>query len=203
MEDLVRLVPLIPMVPLLTFALIAIYVRRYHKLSGYLAVAAIFIAWVLSMVIVVSAVARMPHFAEEPAVHLTLLSIPTGATALDIGVQIDPLTVALLFMVPTVCLMIFIYSTGYMKGDPRYSRFFAYICLFATGMLGEYPSQGFPQVRWMQFRLVQADQGGAGPPEQALGSLVDLGDATGGRIGEEDGVKGALEDGFAALLGGA
>jgi len=136
MEDLIRLVPLIPMVPLLTFALIAIYVRRYHKLSSYLAVAAIFIAWALSMVIVFSAVARMPHFAEEPAVHLTLLSIPTGATTLDIGVQIDPLTVALLFMVPTVCLMIFIYSTGYMKGDPRYSRFFAYICLFTTGMLG-------------------------------------------------------------------
>ena len=33
-------------------------------------------------------------------------------------------------------MMIFIYSVGYMDGDPRYSRFFAYISLFATGMLG-------------------------------------------------------------------
>jgi NADH-quinone oxidoreductase subunit L len=136
MEGLIGLVPLIPMVPLLTFAIIAIYVRRYHKLSSYLAVAAIAISWLLSMVIVLSAVAQMPQFAEEPAVHLTLLRVPTGATTLDLGVQIDPLTVALLFMVPTVCLMIFIYSIGYMEGDPRYSRFFAYICLFATGMLG-------------------------------------------------------------------
>jgi NADH-quinone oxidoreductase subunit L len=136
MEGLIRLVPLIPMVPLLTFAIIASYVRRYHKLSSYLAVAAIFISWLLSMVIVFNAVAHMPHFAEEPAVHLTLLRVPTGATTLDLGVQIDPLTVALLFMVPTVCLMIFIYSIGYMEGDPRYSRFFAYVCLFATGMLG-------------------------------------------------------------------
>ncbi|HIQ04694.1 MAG TPA: NADH-quinone oxidoreductase subunit L, partial [Anaerolineae bacterium] len=44
-------------------------------------------------------------------------------------------------MVPFVCLMIFIYSVGYMGlgtpyVDPRYSRFFAYIALFATGMLG-------------------------------------------------------------------
>jgi NADH-quinone oxidoreductase subunit L len=136
MEGLIRLVPLIPMVPLLTFAIIAIYVRRYPKLSSYLAVAAIFISWLLSMVIVFNAVAHMPHFAEEPAVHLTLLRVPTGSTTLDLGVQIDPLTVALLFMVPTVCLMIFIYSIGYMEGDPRYSRFFAYVCLFATGMLG-------------------------------------------------------------------
>jgi NADH-quinone oxidoreductase subunit L len=136
MENLVTLVPLIPIVPLLTFAIIVVFTRRNDKLSSYLAVAAIVISWLLSMVIVLGAVSNMPHFAEEPAVHLTLLSIPTGATTLDIGVQIDPLTVVLLFMVPTVCMMIFIYSMGYMKGDPRYSRFFAYICLFATGMLG-------------------------------------------------------------------
>jgi NADH-quinone oxidoreductase subunit L len=136
MENLVTLVPLIPIVPLLTFAIIVVFTRRNDKLSSYLAVAAIVISWLLSMVIVLGAVSHMPHFAEEPAVHLTLLRIPTGATTLDIGVQIDPLTVVLLFMVPTVCMMIFIYSMGYMKGDPRYSRFFAYICLFATGMLG-------------------------------------------------------------------
>ena len=59
----------------------------------------------------------------------------------------------MLFMVPFLVLMIFIYSSGYMTfphhlqaaqyptayaqgKDPRYSRFMAYICLFATGMLG-------------------------------------------------------------------
>jgi NADH-quinone oxidoreductase subunit L len=136
MEGLVSIVPFIPGIPLLAFAIIAIYMRRHHKPSSYLAVAAISLSWLLSMVIVVSAVAQMPHFAEEPAVHLTLMRVATGATTLDLGVQIDPLTVALLFMVPTVCLMIFIYSIGYMEGDPRYPRFFAYICLFTTGMLG-------------------------------------------------------------------
>ncbi|MDH4207752.1 MAG: hypothetical protein OEV76_02660, partial [Anaerolineae bacterium] len=90
MEGLVRLVPLIPAIPLLSFAVIAIYLRRYHKLSGYVAVAAIFLSWLVSMVIVLSAVAQMPHFAEEPAVHLTLLRLPTGGTTLDLGVQIDP-----------------------------------------------------------------------------------------------------------------
>ena len=55
----------------------------------------------------------------------------------------------MLFMVGFVLTMIFIYSSGYMTFpgfqprildkdglDPRYSRFFAYISLFATGMLG-------------------------------------------------------------------
>jgi NADH-quinone oxidoreductase subunit L len=54
---------------------------------------------------------------------------------------VDTLTALMLFMVPFVCLMIFIYSKGYMgygteQVDPRYSRFFAYISLFACGMLG-------------------------------------------------------------------
>ncbi len=53
----------------------------------------------------------------------------------------DTLTGLMLFMVPFVCLMIFIYSKGYMNYgtkavDSRYSRFFAYISLFACGMLG-------------------------------------------------------------------
>ncbi|RLD03401.1 MAG: NADH-quinone oxidoreductase subunit L, partial [Chloroflexota bacterium] len=44
-------------------------------------------------------------------------------------------------MVTIVVLMIFIYSIGYMgygtdHVDPNYSRFFAYISLFAAGMLG-------------------------------------------------------------------
>jgi len=43
--------------------------------------------------------------------------------------------------VPLLCLTIFIYSVGYMpfdapQVDPRYSRFFAYLSLFAAGMLG-------------------------------------------------------------------
>jgi len=52
------------------------------------------------------------------------------------GVMVDPLTAVMLFMVPLVCTMIFIYAIGYMHGDPRYSRFFALVSLFATGMLG-------------------------------------------------------------------
>jgi NADH-quinone oxidoreductase subunit L len=55
---------------------------------------------------------------------------------LELGVYVDPAAAMMLLMVPLVCLMIFVYSVEYMSGDDRYSRFFAYISLFATGMLG-------------------------------------------------------------------
>ena len=51
------------------------------------------------------------------------------------GVLVDPATVIMLVMVPIAVLMIFIYSIGYMAHDPRQSRFFALISLFAGAML--------------------------------------------------------------------
>src|SRR5690606_37356723 len=41
----------------------------------------------------------------------------------------------MLIMVPLACTMIFIYSIGYMAHDPRQSRFFSMIALFAGAML--------------------------------------------------------------------
>ncbi|MBK8022119.1 MAG: hypothetical protein IPK19_12000 [Chloroflexi bacterium] len=59
----------------------------------------------------------------------------TGALTFNMGVLVDPLTSVMLFMVPIAVLMIFIYSVGYMAHDPRQSRFFALISLFAGAML--------------------------------------------------------------------
>jgi NADH-quinone oxidoreductase subunit L len=59
----------------------------------------------------------------------------TGLTSLNMGVMVDPLTTIMLIMVPLACTMIFIYSIGYAANDPRQSRFFALISLFAGAML--------------------------------------------------------------------
>ena len=61
--------------------------------------------------------------------------LATGNTMLRVGVMVDPLNATLLFMVPLAVLCIFIYSIGYMAADPRQSRFFALISLFAGAML--------------------------------------------------------------------
>jgi NADH-quinone oxidoreductase subunit L len=97
---------------------------------------------------------------QEPFAH-SFPWIPTGDTWLRIGVLIDPLSAVTLFFVAWTVLMIFIYSVGYHNfgqpdGDhdhpglpphgatehghrvpsiePMYSRFFAFIGLFAFGM---------------------------------------------------------------------
>ncbi|HYN89749.1 MAG TPA: NADH-quinone oxidoreductase subunit L, partial [Ardenticatenaceae bacterium] len=79
------------------------------------------------------------HLGEEPII-LTIPWIRTGTRVFDIGFMLDPLAGAMLFMVPFVATLIFIYSVGYHNlgrpnVEPRYSRFFAYVSLFAAGML--------------------------------------------------------------------
>ncbi len=70
---------------------------------------------------------------------------------IDAGVAVDGLTAVMLFMVTFAIFMIFVYSVGYHnygqprgthpgvpnhgKEDPLFSRFFAYMSLFAFGML--------------------------------------------------------------------
>jgi NADH-quinone oxidoreductase subunit L len=55
---------------------------------------------------------------------------------MDLGWVLDPLTAIMLVMVTFVGMLIFIFSIGYMEHDPNFMRFFCFLALFASGMLG-------------------------------------------------------------------
>ena len=80
------------------------------------------------------AASQLHHLGEETLAS-AVAWMNTGESAFFMGVLIDPATVIMLIMVPIAVLMIFIYSIGYMAHDPRQSRFFALISLFAGAML--------------------------------------------------------------------
>jgi hypothetical protein len=92
--------------------LITLFANKNKKLSALIAIAAIAVSWVISWVVFFQAWFDH-HFYEHP-IELPLFSIPTGASAIELGFRVDSLTAVMLFMVPFVCLMIFIYSWGYM-----------------------------------------------------------------------------------------
>ena len=60
--------------------------------------------------------------------------ISIGRLAIRADVQIDALSAVMLAMVTFVSLLVAIYSSGYMHGDPGYSRFFAELSLFVFSM---------------------------------------------------------------------
>ena len=128
-----------PLFPFLAFVIIILFTQGNNKLSHSLSIGSMVLSWLVGWGVVFSAIAK-PHLGEHP-IQVTFPWFPTGTTSFELGYWIDPLMAVTLFMVPFVCLMIFIYAVGYMgygteDVDPRYSRFFAYIALFATGMLG-------------------------------------------------------------------
>ena len=141
---------LIPIFPLLAFLLIVFFLNRNNRVSALTAVAGIFGAGVVAYLVLFEAIGKGSELAQHPFFQKLpfFLQLPTGKVEFQVGVMIDPIVAMMLFMVTTVCLMIFIYSVGYMQhshtdehghhvtDDPRYARFFAYISLFACGMLG-------------------------------------------------------------------
>ena len=61
---------------------------------------------------------------------------PLEAGWLHVGFYIDSLTIAMFGMVTLVALLVHVFAIGYMRGDARFARFFAYLSLFCFAMLG-------------------------------------------------------------------
>ena len=66
------------------------------------------------------------------AAKITWFSV--GDTIISIGITVDLLSVTMLGLITLVSLLVQIYSVGYMKGEPRYSWYFALHGLFAATM---------------------------------------------------------------------
>jgi NADH-quinone oxidoreductase subunit L len=64
----------------------------------------------------------------------------------EVGFLIDSLTATMMCVVTSVSLMVHVYTIGYMKDDPGYQRFFAYISLFTFSMLMLVMSNNFLQL---------------------------------------------------------
>jgi len=125
---------LIPLLPAIAFVVIGMLTRSYGKLSALIAVAMSTISFLLSTG-VTYAVINNGISVEAPFVQ-KLSWMHIGSVDITMGVLIDPLTAMMLIVVSTVSLLVQIYSCGYMKGDPGYGRFFAFLSLFAASMLG-------------------------------------------------------------------
>ena len=59
----------------------------------------------------------------------------SGGVSFEVGFLIDQLSAVMMAVVTFVSLMVHIYTIGYMRDDPGYTRFFCYIALFTFAML--------------------------------------------------------------------
>ena len=139
------------LLPLGSFVFAALVVRpffnRFSLISGLVTIAALgtalgFSIWTLRSVILGH------HLEFEPFEWLEV-----GDATIEIGLLVDPLTALMLVVVSGVSLLVQIYSLGYMKGDPSFSRYYAYMSLFTAAMLGLILSSNIIQL-YMFWELV-------------------------------------------------
>lgn len=121
---------LIPLLPLVAAAITS--GMQCGRRSAGIAVAALLGSCVLALM----ACNESWGMAEGAHTTFDIEWLSVGTTAINFGFVLDPLTGVMVAMVTFVGLLIFIFSFGYMKDDPRMARFFCYLSLFAAGMLG-------------------------------------------------------------------
>lgn len=120
---------LIPVSPLVAFLTIALGGRWLGERSHRVGIAAVTISFVLSVVGTILVVRSGPIAVS----WYTLLQ--SGPLTVDIGLYADGFAMALLLLVSGVSAIVHAFSSRYMQGDPRYTRFFAVMALFTSAML--------------------------------------------------------------------
>ena len=119
--------------PLLGAAILLFGGRRTDRFGPALATGLSWATFCLGAVIFLAMLGRP---AVERAESLSLYTwVSTGRFQVDVGMLVDPLSMAFVLLVTFVGSLILVYSLGYMADDPEKRRFFAFLNLFVAAML--------------------------------------------------------------------
>ena len=128
------LIWLIPVLPLFGFCALVVLGRRLGDPGSGVFATAVVGASFLVVVKVFFDLLALPS--EERVFTQTLFTwIPSGSFEVSIGFLADPLSILMCLFITGIGALIHVYSIGYMKGDPKFSKFFVYLNLFIASML--------------------------------------------------------------------
>lgn len=129
---------LILFLPLLAAGIITLFTLKNEKVSATLSIGAICAGFVLTLALI--------KFGGWDARELSADWLSIGGLNVDFGIKLDALSLMMLLIVTGVGGAIHIYSYGYMRDDPGFSRFFACLSLFTFSMLGIVLANNFLQM---------------------------------------------------------
>lgn len=128
---------LIPVLPLLGAVITGLglisfnrTVNRLRKPVAVLLISCVGAAAVLSYAVLAE------QLAGAPPTEVLFTWASAGNFSLPMGFRVDALAAVMLALVTTIALLVMVYSDGYMAHDNGYVRFFTYLALFSSSMLG-------------------------------------------------------------------
>ena len=129
-SGVISLAWLIPVLPLLGFLAVLATTRTLGDGAARIALGASLATLLLSAAVSLSVIADVATYVRPMPTW-----IDVGGLTVTFDLLIDQLTAVMLLVVTGVGFLVHVYSVGYMHGDARYSRFFAYLNLFLASML--------------------------------------------------------------------
>jgi NAD(P)H-quinone oxidoreductase subunit 5 len=147
MEQLYQYAWLIPVLPLFGAMLVGVGLISFNQATNRLRQPiAVFIVSLIGMAMVLSLGIFVDQFQGHAPYSRMIEWAAAGDFKLSMGYTIDHLTAMMLVVVTSVALLVMIYTDGYMAHDPSYVRFYAYLSLFSSSMLGLVLSPNLIQV---------------------------------------------------------
>jgi len=138
---LIRYAYIIPLLPLASFFVNIFVGKRLPRKGDWVSLATIATALLMSICILIQ---MFLEFDPNFRYHVTIPWLSIGDRfLLNVGILVDNVTAIMLVVVTGVSTLVHLYSIGYMHGDPRYNRFFAYLSIFSFSMLGLVLSESF------------------------------------------------------------
>ena len=124
-------------IPIFNFLLLIFFGKKLPRFGDSIATAMLGVALLLSVIILYSKI----NFYSAETLNSTFTWVSFSkpeltSIRLDLGIMIDNLTAIMLVVVTLISFLVHLFSTEYMHGDIRYSRYFAYLGIFTFSMLG-------------------------------------------------------------------
>ena len=131
---LISIILLAPLAAFAFFGLLSLTGRNYRR-QDLVSTAAMLVAFVCSVLLFTNVINDPGKFSHDGAEIHSLTWLPLGSINFSMGFLFDSVTAVMLLVVTIVSSLVHIFSIGYMHGDPRYPRFFAFLSLFSFSML--------------------------------------------------------------------
>ncbi len=117
------------MLPFVAFVLIMIFTRAHARLSAGLSIAAVTVSLLSAILLLVR------HWNLETPIEYVGRWVVSGNITIPFGFLLDQTSLLMFCVVAAISFLVQVYSLGYMAGDAGFSRYYAFMSLFAWAML--------------------------------------------------------------------
>lgn len=127
----------IVLLPFFAFVINVFIVKRFTKAAVALSTLSIFGSFLFALRIFQD---FLSVYSKDYHIHKVFnwfdISFGEQIFKVDMGIYLDNMGAVMLLMVTGAATLIHVFSTWYMHDDPRFGRFFVYLSLFTSAMLG-------------------------------------------------------------------